>query len=110
MTLFVVPLVEVAPVGATREMVTVTSRARTPVQPAVDGDLCDDSDAEQVDAEDPSCNMDFHAAQIPSVSCDDLTHTMTIVGEGTNNGVPLNFTAVGVDNGSTALGQVQPLT
>jgi hypothetical protein len=69
----------------------------------VDEDPCEDGDAEEVDAKDPSGNMDFHSTQILSVAFDDVAHTMTIVGVGVDNGVPVTFTAVGVDNGQTAL-------
>jgi hypothetical protein len=34
------------------------------------------------------------------VSFDDLTHAVTIVGEGTDAGRPVTFTMLGVDNGS----------
>jgi hypothetical protein len=56
-----------------------------------------------VDANDPSGNMDFHSTQILSVAFDTIAHTITIVGTGTDNGLPVTFTAVGVDNGATNL-------
>ena len=69
----------------------------------VDEDPCEDGDAEEVDAKDPSGNTDFHSTQILSVAFDDIAHTMTVAGVGLNNGVPVTFTAVAVDNGQTAL-------
>src|SRR5205823_5821059 len=69
-----------------------------------DADACEgDGDVEGVDAKDPGSNMDFHSTQFLSVAFDDVVHTMTIVGIGVNNGVPVTFTAVAVDNGATAL-------
>jgi hypothetical protein len=47
--------------------------------------------------------MNFHSTQILSVAFDDVAHSITIVGVGLNNGVPVTFTALGVDNGQTAL-------
>jgi hypothetical protein len=69
----------------------------------IDEDPCEDGDAEEVGAKDPSGNTDFHSTQILSVAFDDIAHAMTIVGVGLNNGVPVTFTAVAVDNGQTAL-------
>src|SRR5260370_18999164 len=68
-----------------------------------DADACEDSDAEGVDASDPGSNMDFHSTQLLSVAFDDVAHTMTIVGIGLDNGLPVTFTAVAVDKGQTAL-------
>jgi hypothetical protein len=62
-----------------------------------------DGDTEGVDATDPGANMDFHSTQFLSVAFDDVAHTITIVGTGTDNGLPVTFTAVGVDNGQMAL-------
>ena len=63
-----------------------------------DEDRCEDNDAEKVDASDPSGNMDFHSTQILSVGFDDLAHTVTITGLGTDNGLPVTFTVVAVDS------------
>ena len=68
-----------------------------------DADACEDGDAEGVDASDPGSNMDFHSTQLLSVAFDDVAHTMTIVGIGLDNGLPVTFTAVAVDNGQAAL-------
>jgi hypothetical protein len=64
----------------------------------VDEDACEDNDAEHVDANDPSGNMDFHSTQITSVAFDDVAHTITVAGLGTDNGLPVAFTIVGVDS------------
>ena len=47
--------------------------------------------------------MDFHSTQILSVAFDDVARTITIVGVGLDNGLPVTFTAVGVDSGQTVL-------
>ena len=54
-----------------------------------DADACEDSDAEGVDASDPGSSMDFHSTQLLSVAFDDVAHTMTIVGIGLDNGLPV---------------------
>jgi hypothetical protein len=64
-----------------------------------DGDGCEDRTAESIDAQDPG-GTDFHSTNITAVTFDDLTHTVTMVGDGTNNGNPVTFTAVGIDNGT----------
>jgi hypothetical protein len=65
---------------------------------------CDgEGDTEGVDASDPGSKMDFHSTQFLSVAFDDVARTITIVGTGLNNGVPVTFTAVGVDNGQASL-------
>jgi len=68
-----------------------------------DADACEDGDAEGVDASDPGSSMDFHSTQLLSVAFDDVARTMTIVGIGLDNGLPVTFTAVAVDKGQTAL-------
>ncbi|TMK79032.1 MAG: hypothetical protein E6G45_04575 [Actinobacteria bacterium] len=73
----------------------------------VDVDDCEDHDGEHVDFNDPGSNEDFHSTEILSVGFDDVEHTMTIVGEGTVNGVPVTFTAVEIDNISPALDAFQ---
>jgi hypothetical protein len=64
---------------------------------------CPDGTPEGVDEKDPGSNMDFHSTQFLSVAFDTVARTVTIVGTGTDNGIPVTFTAVGVDNGATAL-------
>jgi hypothetical protein len=47
---------------------------------------------------DPSTGTDFHSTQVTSVAYDTVTHTVTIAGLGTNNGLPVAFTIVAVDS------------
>jgi hypothetical protein len=47
---------------------------------------------------DSGAGTDFHSTQVNSVSYDDVAHTVTIAGIGTNNGVPVAFTIIGVDS------------
>jgi hypothetical protein len=47
---------------------------------------------------DPSSGTDFHSTQVTSVAYDTVTHTVTIAGLGTDNGLPVAFTIVGVDS------------
>jgi hypothetical protein len=65
-----------------------------------DRDACEgDGAAESVDVQDPGAGTDFHSSSITSATFDDLTHTVTIVGEGMNAGRPATFTMLGTDNG-----------
>jgi len=50
------------------------------------------------DFSDPSSGTDFHGTQVNSVAYDNVAHTVTIAGLGTNNGVPVAFTIVAVDS------------
>jgi hypothetical protein len=47
---------------------------------------------------DPSSGTDFHSTQVNSVAYDNVAHTVTIAGLGTNNGLPVAFTIVAVDS------------
>ena len=42
---------------------------------------------------------DFHSASITAATFDDITHSVTIAGDGTNAGHSVSFTMVGIDNG-----------
>jgi hypothetical protein len=53
---------------------------------------------EREDFSDPSSGTDFHSTQVTSVTYDDLAHTVTIAGLGTDNGLPVAFTIVAVDS------------
>src|SRR5947209_3839168 len=53
---------------------------------------------ESEDFSDPSSGADFHSTQVTAVSYDTVAHTVTIVGLGTNNGLPVAFTIVAVDS------------
>jgi hypothetical protein len=50
------------------------------------------------DFSDPGSGTDFHSTQVTSVAYDTVTHTVTIAGLGTNNGLPVAFTVVAVDS------------
>src|SRR5437879_6277084 len=52
---------------------------------------------ESEDFSDPSSGTDFHSTQVNSVAYDNVAHTVTIAGLGTNNGLPVAFTIVAVD-------------
>lgn len=65
-----------------------------------DEDSCEDGDAAAVSEQDPGSNTDFHSTQISSVAFDDLTHGITVTGDGVNNGVPVTFVLVAIDNGA----------
>jgi hypothetical protein len=56
---------------------------------------------QQPDSEDFSdrgSGIDFHSTQVTSATFDNLTHSVTIAGLGTNNGLPVAFTIVAVDS------------
>src|ERR1700730_13230286 len=65
-----------------------------------DRDACEGDGAMQsVDEQDASSGTDFHSTSITAATFDDVTHTVTFVGDGTNAGHPVSFTMVGIDNG-----------
>jgi hypothetical protein len=53
---------------------------------------------ESEDFSDPSTGTDFYSTQVTSVAYDTVTHTVTIAGLGTDNGLPVAFTIVAVDS------------
>ncbi|MGB2876405.1 MAG: hypothetical protein WBB76_13160 [Gaiellaceae bacterium] len=63
----------------------------------VDADHCEENDTDSVDVKDQSAGVDFHSTQILSIAFDDVNQTMTIVGLGVDNGLPVTFTAVETD-------------
>jgi hypothetical protein len=66
-----------------------------------DGDACEgDGAAESVDEQDPASGSDFHSTSIRGATFDDVTHSVTVVGDGTNAGRPVSFTMLGIDNGT----------
>jgi hypothetical protein len=73
----------------------------------VDEDDCEDHDGEHVDVNDPGSGHDFHSTQIFSVGYDDVAHTMTIVGQGTDNGLPVTFTALEIERIAPAVSAFQ---
>ena len=79
-----------------------------------DGDECEDSlggvDQDDpagadnhVEANDGGAGMDFHSTSVVSTVFDSTVHSLTISGVGLDNGVPVTFVSVVVDNGSLAL-------
>jgi len=53
---------------------------------------------ESEDFSDPNSGVNFQSNQVTSVTYDDVAHTVTIVGAGTNNGLPVEFTIIAVDS------------
>ena len=53
---------------------------------------------DSADFSDPSSGTDFHSTQVNSVAYDDVAHTVTLAGLGTNNGLPVAFTIVATDS------------
>jgi hypothetical protein len=53
---------------------------------------------ENEDFSDPSSGTVFHSTQVNSVTYDTVAHSVTIVGLGTTNGLPVAFTIVAVDS------------
>jgi hypothetical protein len=60
----------------------------------------DDCDRQQdsADFSDPGSGTNFRSTQVDSVSRDNVSHTVTMAGLGTNNGLPVAFTIVAVDS------------
>ena len=48
--------------------------------------------------QDSSSGVDFRSTQYTSVTHDDLLHSVTVTGLGTNNGLPVAFTIIAVDS------------
>jgi len=63
----------------------------------MDEDHCEDLDKDDLHAQDADANMNFQATQILSIVFDDATNSVTLVGNGTDNGNPVTFAAVAVD-------------
>jgi hypothetical protein len=56
---------------------------------------------EQADSEDfsdPGSGTDFHSTRVDSATYNDVAHSLTVTGLGTNNGLPVAFTIVAVDS------------
>src|SRR5439155_1663925 len=64
---------------------------------SMDEDHCEDLDKDDLHAQDADANMNFQATQILSIVFDDATNSVTLVGNGTDNGNPVTFAAVAVD-------------
>jgi hypothetical protein len=73
-----------------------------------DADACHDGDGDGDDKtntaqfSDPGSHVSFISTQILSMQFNDATHTVTMLGKGTDNGVPVRFTIVEVNGGSLA--------
>ncbi len=69
---------------------------------------CDDRDDEddnvRDDDEDNGSHFQSNAITASSFGIDDSSQTVTIVGSGLHNGLPVGFTMIAVDNGSLAPG------
>ena len=65
---------------------------------AFDADACDDGAPESVTEEDPGAGTNFQATQIQSVVFDDVQHSITIAGIGSNSGHVVTFAVVAVDS------------
>jgi hypothetical protein len=78
---------------------TVSGRTSGSAHFHFDRDACEgDGFPESVDEQDAGSGTDFHSTSIAAATFDDIAHTVTIVGDGTNAGRPVSFTMVGVDN------------
>ena len=63
---------------------------------SMDKDHCEDLDKDDLRAQDAGANMNFQATEFQSVVFNDATDSVTLVGNGTDNGNPVTFTAVAV--------------
>jgi len=63
-----------------------------------DKDACEDGQPESVDEQDSDAGTNFHSSQFSSVAFDDVLHTVTITGTGTNAGHAVTFTMVAGDS------------
>jgi hypothetical protein len=66
-------------------------------------DQGDDSGGPDVTFSDPSAGVNFVSTQTLSLVFNDATHSMMAIGTGLDNGKPVTFIAVAVDNGTTLL-------
>ena len=70
---------------------------------SIDKTHCHDIGKGTLQAQDASANMNFQATEFQSVVFNDATSSVTLVGNGINNGNPVTFTAVAV-NGVAGVG------
>jgi hypothetical protein len=66
-------------------------------------DQGDTGSGPDVSLADPGARVNFASTQTLSLVFNDATHTMTALGTGLDNGNPVTFVAVAVDNGATSL-------
>jgi hypothetical protein len=62
-----------------------------------DKDKCEDGAAESVNAQDADAHTNFQSTQLNTVAFNDVLHTMTVTGTGTNSGHAVSFTMVASD-------------
>lgn len=70
---------------------------------SMDKDHCEDLDPEDLHAQDAGANMNFQSTEILSAEFNDATNSVTLLGNGTDNGNPVTFTAVAV-HGAAGVG------
>jgi hypothetical protein len=70
---------------------------------SMDKDHCEDLDQDGLQAQDAGANMNFQATDIQSAVFNDATNSLTLLGNGANNGNPVTFTAVAV-HGAAGVG------
>jgi acyl-homoserine lactone acylase PvdQ len=63
-----------------------------------DADPCDDGAPQAISEQDSSRGADFHSTQVQSVVFDDVQHSVTIAGLGTNSGHLVTFVLVAIDS------------
>jgi acyl-homoserine lactone acylase PvdQ len=63
-----------------------------------DADPCDDGAAESVSEQDSRSGTDFHSTQVQSVTFDDVAHSVTVTGLGTDKGLPVTFVMIAADS------------
>jgi hypothetical protein len=71
-----------------------------------DRDGCVDGDRDSIDSSNRGDGKDFHSTEIDSAQYDDSAHTMTVIGLGTVNGLPVVFTFVATETGTGTPGLV----
>jgi len=54
--------------------------------------------SDSADFSDPGSGINFQATQVTSATFDEVAHSVTLSGLGTNNGLPVAFTIVAVDS------------
>ena len=73
---------------------------------AMDGDGCKDGDSNNVQMSNRGDGQSFQSTSINSATFDPLTNTLTMTGVGTTNGLPVAFTFIATETGTTTPGLV----
>jgi hypothetical protein len=81
----------------------VQSGAQSQAHFQFDVDPCEDGDQETVRHQDPKTGTDFHSTQVQSVAFDDFNNSVTIIGAGVDNGLPVTFVMIAFDSGALPL-------